>query len=136
MPRARESIRQPYVDFVPETDSEGEIDSDGAQEEARFVAESVCEENATPVDRGAASGTESDGSDEVQVVCTNSLRDLVENAPQRVYLVTYSRADESRFPTWQAFSDVVVNVFGPENVCFLRVPRKSTAKKACTTIWP
>jgi hypothetical protein len=42
--------------------------------------------------------------------------DMVANNVNRVYLVTYANADETKFPTRQAFSEAVVKSFGGVNV--------------------
>lgn len=44
------------------------------------------------------------------------LRDLAKNDPQRVYLVTYSKADYKQFPTRKSFAMKVVAAFGAHNV--------------------
>ena len=51
-------------------------------------------------------------------------RQLSKNNVQRVYLVTYSRADQSKFPTRQSFGEQVVAYFN----------EKSTTK-ACVEHW-
>ena len=53
-----------------------------------------------------------------------SLPELVVNENQRIYLVTYSNAKDTLFPTRESFGQAVVQAFGSNNVNFFSVARE------------
>ena len=58
---------------------------------------------------------------------TADLNDLVDNDPQRIYLVTYSNADTSKFPTRKSFGYAVVTAFGGNKVSYFSCAREHHA---------
>ena len=44
-------------------------------------------------------------------ICGINMSEMRNRQQSTIYLITYSRADLSKVPTWQAFADIVVKAF-------------------------
>ena len=97
-----------------------------------FEISTPAQAETTAIPLGDAPTTETDSNNDHEPIDTedlgtasvNSLPELKTNENQRVYLVTYSNAKETLFPTRKSFGQAVVRAFGGHIVNFFSVARE------------